>query len=416
MMKAGASQISITPPVGIDLCGYVDRIGPSTGVHDDLFVRGLYLQLDEERLLWLHCDLIGVSQEQVQRLREACLVEFGLYPSQVIVSATHTHSGPATIYLRGCGEVSTTYLAQLDNRLLEAARGAMAHPEAVSLHFAEGRCQLARDRRRVSGYQHVDDHLPSLAFNRSDGSCLAVLANYAMHNAALSYESNLISADVAGIAAEHTRTNLPGQPVVLLTNGGSANTIPPRSSSEPENMVAFGQYLGDALICVIERGEKCQPDLSSISEFVQLPFNIPLSQAVHQEYERDVARFAENTLWRKAIEEWKDETLEILEADPPANTKIEIQIIRAGPVGFTAIGAEVFTHLAEDLRAECGPQIYVVGCANGNIGYLPFWKIYTEGGYEVDTAYKFYGNFMIAPGGYEIVRDSAMRLLSNTVS
>lgn len=415
MMKAGASQICITPPVGVELCGYVDRAGPSMGVHDDLYVRGLYLQIDDERLLWLHCDLISVSEDQVQRLREVCLAEFGLHPSQVIVSATHTHSGPATINLRGCGEVSTSYLAQLDNRLLDAARDAMAHPEVVSLYFSEGRCQLARDRRRVSRYQHVDERLPSLAFKRSDGSNLAVLANYAMHNVALSYESRLISADVAGIAAEHTRTNLTGQPVVLLTNGGSANTIPPRSSSEPENMVAFGQYLGDALIGVIERGEKCQPDLSSISEFVQLPFNIPLSQAVHQEYDRDVAHFAENSPWRKAIDEWKKETLETLEAGPPENTTVEIQIIRVGPVVFTAVGAEVFTRFAEELRAECGPQMYVVGCANGNTGYLPFWKIYTEGGYEVDTAYKFYGNFMIAPGGYEIVRDSAMRLLSSAV-
>ena len=117
MMKAGASQICITPPVGVDLCGYVDRAGPSTGVHDDLYVRGLYIQLDEERLLWLHCDLISVSEDQVQRLREVCLAEFGLHPSQVIVSATHTHSGPATINLRGCGEVSTSYLAQLEYAL-----------------------------------------------------------------------------------------------------------------------------------------------------------------------------------------------------------------------------------------------------------------------------------------------------------
>ena len=43
----------ITPPVGVDLAGFAARQGPSIGVHDDLYARGLYLEADGERLLWL---------------------------------------------------------------------------------------------------------------------------------------------------------------------------------------------------------------------------------------------------------------------------------------------------------------------------------------------------------------------------
>jgi hypothetical protein len=76
------------------------------------------------------------------------------------------------------------------------------------------------------------------------------------------------------------------------------------------------------------------------------------------------------------------------------------------------MGAEVFSRMAEELRRAHGSHTYVVGYANGDLGYLPFCEIYDEGGYEVDMAYKFYANFMIAPGGYEMLRDRAIEMLA----
>jgi hypothetical protein len=71
--------------------------------------------------------------------------------------------------------------------------------------------------------------------------------------------------------------------------------------------------------------------------------------------------------------------------------------------------------MAADLRAACDPHIYVVGYANGDIGYLPPAEVYAEGGYEVNMAYKFYGsNFMVAAGSFELLRERALALLAET--
>ena len=51
--------------------------------------------------------------------------------------------------------------------------------------------------------------------------------------------------------------------------------------------------------------------------------------------------------------------------------------------------------------------------ANGNIGYLPFREAYHEGGYEVETAYKFYNNFLVSAGSYELVREQAIFMLDD---
>ena len=96
-MRCGASQIYITPPVGVELAGFVAREQPSVGLHDDLYVRGLYLEQENERLLWLHADLLAFERGWVRRLRSSLARDLRLAERQVLISATHTHSGPAPL-------------------------------------------------------------------------------------------------------------------------------------------------------------------------------------------------------------------------------------------------------------------------------------------------------------------------------
>jgi hypothetical protein len=53
------------------------------------------------------------------------------------------------------------------------------------------------------------------------------------------------------------------------------------------------------------------------------------------------------------------------------------------------------------LRRDRGKRIYILGYANGDVGYLPIRAAYAEGGYEVEEAHLFYGGFRVLPGGLE---------------
>jgi len=411
-VKAGTAQVCITPPVGIELSGYVDRQQPSIGVHDDLYARGLYLEEGEEKLLWLHCDLIGFTREWVCRLRRRLAAELGLEERQIILSATHTHAGPATLPLRHCGHMDEAYLEELDHRLLNAARVAAADPEPVMLRFGEGQCTLGRDRRVPSIHSHVDERVPVLAFLRQDASFLALVANYAIHNVALSYENRLISADMAGVAAELARQRLPGKPIAIITNGGCANIQPRHVSPDPALMQRQGRELGDVVVRTAQAGQPCSaPGLATAMEALELPLAVQSRLEILREYENSWGSLSEDPPWRSAIREWRDETLALLEPGAPSSVATDLQVLQIGPVCLVAMGAEVFSRMAGELRAAHRPYTYVVGYANGDLGYLPFREIYDEGGYEVDMAYKFYANFMIAPGAYEMLRDRAIELL-----
>ncbi|HUU70371.1 MAG TPA: hypothetical protein VM186_12655 [Planctomycetota bacterium] len=428
-MKAGASQVCITPTMDVDLTGFWAREQPSLGVHDDLYARGLYL--DEagrgepadaasarvppssgEKLLWLHCDVLGFEREWVWPLRARIARELGLAERQIVISATHTHSGPATQDLLGCGEVNAAYMIELDRRLMEAARQAAAAPEDVTPWFGEDRCMIGIDRRQRHGFTanaHTDPVLPAIALRRGDGTYLAIIANYGMHNVAATGGNRLISADAAGAAAEAVRAHFPGRPVTLFTNGGAGNVNPPEVSVDFGAVERIGATLAASVILAVEQAVQCESRLASS----MCSMRLPLAALSREQIERRCEQFVSEYGHQREIAEWRDTTLDQLaRGAAPDHLEIDVQAFRIGPARFAAIPAEVFSRMADDLRAACGPRTYVLGYANGNIGYLPFREIYQEGKYEVELAFIVYRrSFMTAPGGFELVRDKAIDLL-----
>jgi neutral ceramidase len=414
-MKAGCSTVCITPPVGVDLSGYGLREQPSVGIHDDLFARALFLQQGKAGLLWLHCDLLGLDQSRVRQLRSTMCRELDLAQHQILMSATHTHAGPATQTLRGCGEVDPAYLGKLDGYLLQAARQAVASTDEVALWFAQGSCSMGMDRR-ATPTAHVDPTVPVIALRKNDGTFSAVLCNYAMHNVALSSNNRLVSADVAGAAASCVSQRLPGRPVTLVTNGGCGNIDPPAKSDDFRAAEQFGRRLGETIIDLVNRAELSKEErLASFMHTVEVPLAVQSAEEVENEYLRVLAAYASlfaGDFHARQMKAWREETLKLIQRGPlQRHVESDLQVLRLGPARFAAIGAEVFSRMAEELRVATGKHTYVVGYSNGNIGYLPFREAYAEGGYEVDYAYKLYMNFNIAPGGYELLRDEAARLL-----
>lgn len=409
-MKAGASRLVITPDFEVDLSGYGAREQPALGVHDDICAHALCLEEPPERLLWLHCDLLAVATDWVRSLRAALEAELGFLPRQICVSTTHTHSAPATVFLRGCGRVSERYLGFLRERLLAAARLAASQTQAVTLRFAEGACAIGVDRRKGSAAP-VDTALPVLAFEREDGSLAALVTNCAVHNVALTGANRLISADLAGVAARRVSERLGGA-VVLVTSGASGNVNPRERSDEGSAAERLGSELGSAVVAALGQSVRCEdPRLASAAETVEVPLAVLTKEQVLAEHRRLVGP-ATDPWTRRVMTEWRDETLALLErGGAPSSVETDLAAFRIGPAAFAAMGAEVFSGMADELRALHGPHTYVVGYANGCLGYLPPREAYDEGGYEVEDACKLYMNFAPAPGAFELLRDRAAALL-----
>ncbi len=96
----GWAQESILPNRPVAIGGqYETRI--SGEVHDPLTVTALVIETrDQEQTLdyviWVSCDLSGIRQQSVDRVRERIAREVPeINPQKIIISATHTHTAPA---------------------------------------------------------------------------------------------------------------------------------------------------------------------------------------------------------------------------------------------------------------------------------------------------------------------------------
>jgi hypothetical protein len=415
-MKVGAAQIEITPKPGVELSGFAARTQPSTGVLDPLFGKAIYLADGGERVLWIHCDLVGFDREIVLEFREWAQRRLGLAAGQVMVSATHTHSGPCTIQLHECGRYDTAYVKLLQGRLREAAEAALAQTEDCDIVTTEGHLDLAMDRRQRAS-KHTDPRVAALGFRRGDGTFKAVVVNYPMHPVALGSSNRLISADMPGQAALRLSRQLPGNPTVLITNGACGNLNPPAENVPFAQIEAWGGRIADAVAVQLTQAKATPGSEFRVAARI---FPLPLDvldvagiEAFASKALQDAKSLAEwGDKYRRTVEHWRSLLVAAAQAGRVMDHRdAELFALRLGDVILLGANAEVFSEFTDWLRVGTEQKVYVVGYANGDMGYLPTQAAYAEGGYEVEVAHLFYGGFRPKVGGLELLAREANALL-----
>src|SRR5690606_4673039 len=91
----GVAGVDITPPVGVTMVGYTAR--RSTAVAHPLSARALVCKGSDGAWALLTSDTIGYSHAYARGVRAAIAQAVGVPVDAVVLSGTHTHSGPPTI-------------------------------------------------------------------------------------------------------------------------------------------------------------------------------------------------------------------------------------------------------------------------------------------------------------------------------
>lgn len=413
-MKAGVSQIDITPQGEVELSGFGNRVQPSAGVLDSLYARCLYLQDGRRRLLWAHADLIGFDRGYVKAFRLWAKRQLGLEETQVLVSGTHTHSGPVTVRFGNWWKYDEAYLDFLTPRLREAAESAVARAEDCDVVAAEGHCELGRDRRGKAS-AHTDPRIVALGWRRPDGTFLAAVVNYTMHAVALGGQNRMISADVPGQAAATVSGQLPGNPTVLITNGACGNIDPPEVGVSFEKVQEWGRQLGLSIAGALANAQPVPaPTLLSASCTVPLPLEVFDEDQINQYAEKYLSGASNG--YRRAIEFWRRTMTEKVGDPAAAVAEAELFALRIGGVLMVGVNAEIFSRFTEQVRRLTGKDVCTVGYANGVIGYIPTAAAYAEGGYEVENAMFIYNVFRPRSGGLEMLAERASDLISRMLA
>jgi hypothetical protein len=129
---AGVAQRVITPPVGVSLAGYFhDRI--SKTIRDDLYAKCVVLQSGGERVALVTCDLIAGHKIITETARRLVEKETGIKPDHLMVSMTHTHTGPETRPGR-IVPIRAEWAEKLPRMIADAVKDAASNVFKAKLH------------------------------------------------------------------------------------------------------------------------------------------------------------------------------------------------------------------------------------------------------------------------------------------
>ena len=358
-IRAAVASVDITPPVGYYLGGYGARTEPSNAVRDPLHGRVLLLDNGRVRLAIITLDLLGLKWETTQEVRRAVSAAAGVAAENILVSYSHTYSGPDT-------RRYDAYLTLVAEKLAGAALVAGRHLAPAQVIYAEDTIDFSTNRRRrdAEGVMRmwpnlagpVDRRVRVLRFDTEDCKPLALLFHAVCHANALSSPNLAISADFPGVAQDFVANALPGCTPMFVQ--GCTGDIRPnlpaeegfRSASE-DDLRWCGYSLGAAAVRSAARA------------------GVP----------------EHRTAGALGGELGAAETVLSLPNRNGEATLYPVQALRLGDLLLVALAGEPTLSFATQLeeRLKGWRQVLVAGYSNAMVGYIAAASMYPEGGYEV---------------------------------
>lgn len=403
-LQAGAASTIITPPVG----SWQQGAGPvkkAERVRDELEANALYLTDGKTPLLLLSCDLVGLAPADVARMRAAIGAETEVPARQVLITCTHTHSGPVLFKTNNDLPVDRAYIDSLGPKLVAVSKSAVESAQPAQVGWGLGEAQIGFNRRvcwadgthsmhgdtsrqDFAGLEGPDDpaHLALFARNAA-GKPLAVAYNNTSHPTTF-YGAGLFSSDYPGVARELLREEL-GDIPVLYFNGAQGdiamqNLLDPKREDREARMNRLGTMLAEETLRLYGAAE-FQDSVALGHEFEDVPVGVRLPDPETLADARKVMErvdAGENIRGMKKILAFGTVLLQEEYGDDPADV-LPVHALRIGDVALVTQPCELYCQFGLDIkRRSPAPYTAVVGLADGYCGYCPTIAGVMGGGYS----------------------------------
>jgi hypothetical protein len=451
---AGAARVDITPEPGVELMGYGARRGVSTRVHDPIQARALALGTESgPRILVAAADLCLVAVEQARSVRGRIGRETGIPPDRILLSCSHTHSGPDTgLGALVSGRAAPPHVEPIFDGIVRAAREAHEARRPARLGWGRAEARIGRNRRVEDG--PLDPEILLLRVDAASGAPLATLYSHACHGTVLGHDNLEISADWAGVTSARVEAERGGPALFLLgahadidprTRGLMDLAIPGQSLGLGfEAVEVLGGEVADAILEALP-GIETEPGAPLDGSTTTLDLALHPGAVADREAERDLDRMRRELVQRLGIppeefprlSELFDEVRSLVAGRPVAEAReliararlyfrdktgpfhtggkrsidVEAQVLRIGDAALLALPLEPTAEVGLDWKRRARARGLfggVCGIGNGWLRYLPHPRDLEE-----PLAHQRYEILMslLAPPACERLLDAGDRLL-----
>ena len=435
----GCAKVEITPKEPMLMGGYGNRLDKSNGTHDPLFARAIYLNDGKNSALIVVCDLVAVGDDLTDILRTDLSLKLDVEKSNIMITATHTHAGPAAVR----NLLDPEYTLLLRAMVCKAAANAEANKQQVSLKLLKAGVEgVSQNRRDPAG--PIEETLDLIVAANQQGAAVSTIVSFSCHPTIMEYDNLNFSADFPGVAISLIEKNFGGIGVFMQGMCGDIN--PTWNAHTWENVELNGNIVGSAALAAAYKSKALGSDRFGVN--LSWGIDTPQKEIAGTVVEVDeiIVKSEFINLVRQRpqdVEEDKDEISDLenkIRSDSSlANRKIhqprlaalkakkygwtnpnpryqagsddlEIQAIRLSKdLIFLGLPGEYLVEVGEEIRSKSPfKHTIIIGYANGYFDYFPLQKDFKEHGYEV-------GRSIYGEGSTEKVMKVAINLL-NTLS
>ena len=455
-MMVGVASTEITPPLGYPMSGYFHERG-ATGTLDPLIAKAIVFRQGDQRVGLLVADILKIDQPLTDAVRSRVAEATGIPEENLIIAATHSHTGPdyrselryyrlrqtSTAKDGDESSIKIEYVPHLIERMTEALVEANKATEPMVLHSGTGHEDRVSFNRRfilkdgsvrtwarlsqpdvVKAAGPIDPEIGLISFTSpGEEQPSAAIVNFALHCDTVG--GSKFSADFPGHIARVLGKQF-GPEFTSVFGTGACGDInhadptgkPRRSSSEIGEMIAKSAL-------------KAWPSLTATDAnlgFAAKSLQIPLQPATDEDFaeaEKIIEAGREGKRIPTVRKAWASKIRKlhrmrngkmvmgrgsdaILSAPegPRDHILAEVQVIRlSDETALVALPGEIFVDLGLAIK-EGSPfeNTFIVELANSSPGYVPTRIAYKQGGYEAT-------NSIYAPGGGETLVKTALTLL-----
>ncbi len=432
-LRMGRASVEITPPPAMAMGGYF-KIRLNTGKHDPLYAKAIVLEQDNVKVAMVFCDLLNLPRSFVDDARRVIEASTGVPPDHVMISATHSHTGPEMNHvfldrLEGApAQVAHEYRAELPRQIAEAVKEAEADLQPVEVWAGTGHeASLPFNRRYLMKdgsiawnpgklNPHIvrpagptDPAIPIVYFTSSAASPLATFVNYAMH--ADTTGGTEYSADYPGALARALATVKGSEMLTLFAIGaaGNINHLDVGRADRqqgPQESARIGAILAGDILKEYPRLTRVEGPLRFRRAIIALPVQQLQPGEVEKSRElvdRAVHQGPEGIPFLQLVQAVKALLVSDYQGKP---IEAEVDVVTLGrDVAWVGVPGELFVELGMAIKNASPFQHTIVDeLTNDSIHYVPDLKAFAEGNYEVVNSF-------CAPGGGEKLVETSTHLL-----
>jgi len=417
-MQAGFAETDITPPLGTRKIGWLKLI-IGDQVCDPLFARAAVFESGGAGLAFIQLDTLCIRWTDTTAIRKRIESQYGFPGNAIMVAATHNHAGPA---IATVGDVprDVAYVESMLSKIVAVFGAALANKQECAIGV--GRTtdfKVAHNRRMVtrSGLVRthgrfsdedslflegpIDPEVNILAARNTSGALLGAIVNYACHPTHRGGDTTF-SAGFPGALSRNMKQR--GCPVTLFLNGaqGNVHTSAPENDGADVPLEEAGALLAaDAWRVIPSLKWRNDVRLACARRTIKLPFR-KLAQDQLKGTAKGAQRFIDPAIYERGMAE------AVAKIKALGKQPAEVQVFFLDEYAFVSIPAEMFVQLGLKLKEQAHPtRVWVIGLANGMVGYVPHKEAFASGGYETT----FFGSSRLAPEAGDLLIGCGLNII-----